>query len=56
VLLGLKPPQLQPLPLLEGRELLARLGLGVVGTVDYALGPPATLIAGLLRAEYRVGW
>lgn len=36
---------------------LARsLGLGVIVTVDYPLGPPATLTAGLLRAEYRFGW
>jgi hypothetical protein len=36
--------------------LARNLGLGVVGTVDYVLGPPATMTAGLLRAEYRFGW
>ena len=32
------------------------LGVGVIGTVDYALGPPATMTAGLLHVEYRFGW
>lgn len=32
------------------------LGVGVIGTVDYTVGPPATLTAGLAHAEYRFGW
>jgi hypothetical protein len=32
------------------------VGIGVIGSVDYALGPPATMTAGLLRVEYRFGW
>jgi hypothetical protein len=36
--------------------LARNFGLGVVGTVDYVLGPTAAMTAGLLRAEYRFGW
>jgi hypothetical protein len=36
--------------------LTRSVGLGVVVTVDYPLGPPAVMTAGLLRAEYRFGW